>query len=634
VGFAATVTLSLLARLAHGAPWSELAAGWFHEVLPARGLLWLVYGLAWAANVLTIVIFVLKGLALLFGDSRPPALIITVIVAGLLAWPCYKLRKLFAAKVIDVGLPESPALNLRSVNVTVGVEQDEFLRLGSERFPNHINPDRAVDARIRWGLLLGGMGLALLFLYLAAQQSEGPKPPRIGPPGNLAAVGLLLAYAAGVLLLMFLANHRDYMFVPFRLGLLVEGGLGVGMSVGILLMGAKGQLFLVVVAVTFGAVGVRAGADLHVARVYDRMKRTVDPIAEDIRGQVPDLNHLQADPNFQQPPLQADALATRLARGCQNVEEKGPFVTRHFARFLDVVDLRTHDCVMAQLRFLTVRRYVTLTGGVGTYDRLQYPIVPVWNENLFPVHPPTGFVNWIDSLLLRSKWDVVVTCGRCGGTGQVRETYQEARTEYYTDHEGRSQTRTVYDTKERWVTCPSCGGSGRLLHSQVLNTQWQRLQPTVTGPEMLLPELVEDAEEVTFVDLPVKEDRRPLPMSVKVAAPACSAVDRLTQAAHALAARHSGHAAAVEQLHDGVVYRADFRVCGFRTVRMAFRNLAGRIGWFFGKRPEFYFPRLPLSWGAVTTGVFLPPLGLLAGRICFVDNHSGAIDSMNLVSAA
>ena len=286
---------------------------------------------------------------------------------------------------------------------------------------------------------------------------------------------------------------------------------------------------------------------------------------------------------------------------------------RHFARFLDVVDIRTHDCVMAQLRFLTVRRYVTLTGGVGTYGPLRYPQVPVWDENLFPVRPPAGFVNWIDPLLLGSEWDVVVLCGRCGGSGQVRETYQEARTEYYTDSQGRSQMRTVYDTKERWVTCPSCGGSGRLLHRQVLNTQWQRLQPTVTEPEMMLAELVEDAEEVTFVHLPMKEDRRLLSVAVKVAVQPCPAANQLAQAARVLAARHSGHAAAVEQLHDGLVYRADFRVCGFRTVRMAFRNLAGRVGWFFGKRPEFYFPRLPLSWSAVATGVFLPPLAIALG---------------------
>src|SRR5690606_34826042 len=108
-------------------------------------------------------------------------------------------------------------------------------------------------------------------------------------------------------------------------------------------------------------------------------------------------------------------------------------------------------------------------------------------------------------------------------------------------------------TKERWVTCPSCGGSGRLLHHQVLNTRWQRLQPTLTAPEMMLAELVEDAEEVTFVHLPVKEDRRRLSAPVKVTLPSCPAATRLARAGLALATRHPGHAAAVGELHDGVV---------------------------------------------------------------------------------
>jgi hypothetical protein len=186
----------------------------------------------------------------------------------------------------------------------------------------------------------------------------------------------------------------------------------------------------------------------------------------------------------------------------------------------------------------------------------------------------------------------------------------ETRFEYYTDLQGKYQKRTVYENKERWVTCSTCSGCGRLHHQQVLNTQWQRLQPTVTGPEMMLAELVEDADEVTFMHLPMNENRRVLPPALKAAMPPCPARDRLVRSAQALSARHLAHAAAVEKLHDGIVYRADFRVCGFRTVRMAFRRLAGRIGWFFGRRPEFYFPRLPLSWAAVAVAVFLPPLAI------------------------
>ncbi len=628
VGFAATLLLNVLTRLAHGASWSELVADRFHEVVPARGLIWVAYGLAWAANVSTIAAFVLMGLAL-FGDKRTPALVVTVVLAGLLAGPCYLLRKRLAAKVVYGEKPVPPAVDMPAVSVAAGIEPGEFLRLGSERFPNHIDPARTADAKIRWGLAVGGIGLALLLLLLAAQKSEGSKPPLLDPSPVLAAVGLLLAYPAAALLLMLLTDNRDYTFVPFRPSLLVAGGLGFAVCLGVLLLGATGPQFLMAVAAVIGAVGARAVADLRVARAYARMKRTLDPITEDIREQVPILVRLPTEPGFRQPPLLPSAVAARLARGCQNVEEKGPLVIRHFARFLDVADVSTRDCVMAQLRFLTIRRYVTLAGGVGTYQAFRYPQVPAWNETLFPVRPPTGYTNWIDPLLLGSEWDVVITCGPCGGSGQVRETYQESQTEYYTDNEGRSQSRTVYVTKERWVTCPTCGGSGRLLCQQVLNTQWQWLRATVTEPDMMLAELVEDAEEATFLHLPIKEDRRLLRVAAKVAVPSSPASKQLEQAARALAALHAEHANAVEELHDGVVYRADFRVCGFRTVRMEFRNLAGRVGWFFGKRPEFHFPRLPLSWGAVATGVFLPPLviglglGVLAVAALVMGGASG-----------
>lgn len=50
-----------------------------------------------------------------------------------------------------------------------------------------------------------------------------------------------------------------------------------------------------------------------------------------------------------------------------------------------------------------------------------------------------------------------------------------------------------------------------------------------------------------------------------------------------------------------------------------FLHLSGRVGWFFGRRPEFYFPQLPLSWSMVGTLVFLPPLAVywavFAGRV-------------------
>jgi hypothetical protein len=241
LGFAATLSLNLVHRLVHGASLSELAAGRFHEVVAVRGLFWVLYGLAWAANVLTLAIVALMGLALIFGKSRPAGLVVTVIVCGLLAWPCYKLRTWFARKVIYGELPPPPEGSFGSVQVESGIEADEFLRLGSERFPNHIDPSRAAHTLIRWLVLLGGLALAGLFACLAAKQADGPRGPLVDVPLGRAAAGLMLAYGAGVVLLLLLADNRDYTFVPFGLALPIEAGLGVVVFLGVLLMASNSR---------------------------------------------------------------------------------------------------------------------------------------------------------------------------------------------------------------------------------------------------------------------------------------------------------------------------------------------------------------------------------------------------------
>ena len=73
---------------------------------------------------------------------------------------------------------------------------------------------------------------------------------------------------------------------------------------------------------------------------------------------------------------------------------------------------------------------------------------------------------------------------------------------------------------------------------------------------------------------------------------------------------HKLHKSEVEKLHDGYLYRADFQTGSFRVTMIEFVNLGRPIGWFFGQRREFYFPKLPLSYSTVLTLVLLPPLVL------------------------
>jgi hypothetical protein len=275
---------------------------------------------------------------------------------------------------------------------------------------------------------------------------------------------------------------------------------------------------------------------------------------------------------------------------------------------MQLLQVEHENFAVSMLRYLTVRRFVTLSGGVGTFLGLRYPKVPVWDLELFPIHPPRGYVDWLDPLQLGSEWDVVLTCGGCGGRGKVWRTVIEYRTEHYTDHQGRWQTRQVPETRQVEETCGGCAGCGRLLHHQILNTQWQRLLPQVTAPELPMPELVEDAQEVTYCQLPLTEDFQDLPLRPRTCGARNLLMDQMLHTARAAAGLHERHAQLVEKLHDGRLYRADFQVCGFRTICIRFARLRGCRGWFFGRRPEFYFPRLPLSWSTVCTSVFLPPL--------------------------
>ena len=173
--------------------------------------------------------------------------------------------------------------------------------------------------------------------------------------------------------------------------------------------------------------------------------------------------------------------------------------------------------------------YITLSSGSGTSRWLQQPIVPVWNLQLFPLNPPSGYVNQIDPLWLPSQWDVVKTCGTCGGSGIVIVTVTE------TGPQGQSQTRT--ETR----TCSTCSGCGRLEYTQILNTQWQRLLPLITHPNIPVPELVEDAEEQVIFDLPLTENFTTIAKSARIIHPSTPLAKDIYETGNQLEKLHNIH---------------------------------------------------------------------------------------------
>jgi len=351
--------------------------------------------------------------------------------------------------------------------------------------------------------------------------------------------------------------------------------------------------------------------DLRIAARYARRQQLHNTIAEDIRAQVPYLPKIPGHAECRLPALDQNDLARRTSRGCQKVEGRGLLVTRHFARFLGELQIEHEEFAAAMLRFLTVKRYVTENCRGGTTRGLQDPKVPEWNLRLFPLHPPKGYVTLLDPLTLGDEWDRVSTCGTCGGSGQVLVTITEYHMEYYTDSNGQQCSRQVATTRQVWQTCGSCGGCGRLVFERILNTHWQRLLPMVTQPEIPMPEFVEDAEEAVFCRVPFMEDFKSLPVEPSPSGTPLGQTMR--QSAIALAVRRAEHQQQVEAFHGARLYRADFQVCVFHTICLRFRRLRGGVGWFFGRHPEFYFPRLPLGYGTLGTFVFLPALAFALG---------------------
>lgn len=360
-------------------------------------------------------------------------------------------------------------------------------------------------------------------------------------------------------------------------------------------------------------------------RQYLKVKKVSDPIAAYLKSSVTYLAGILQHPDFQLPALDQHALSQRISQGCANIQNKSIFFPRHLKRLMDLVEIEYQDFAVAMLRYLIVNRYVRLSTGVGTSAGRRHPQVAVWD---FPIRKPDsrvndGFVDWLDSVTLDKEWDVVQTCkGHCHGTGQVwiMETYYE--TEHYTEHGMDSHghptshpaCRQVAKTRQIAVICSTCNGCGRTLHHQILNTQWRYLIPKVTEPEIPVPELVENAEEVKFFRLPLTVDLNSDLFPPETFGIHNQIVNQMNKTGQDLVSMHERQRRLVLSRTGDKLYQADFQICGFRTIRIQFQKLGGRIGWFFGKRLEFYFPNPPVSYSTIGTWVFLPPL-LLAVMI-------------------
>jgi hypothetical protein len=601
------IFLSFKERLRAGANFNSLFESRFFEIFSLRSLL-IVLELA-----------LIEGLCLFackaYVKSDAWFLIGTVICGGF-AWALWYYLLAISERI-------APTVNLSDASFADTINPDELSTLGKERFPNIISEEINKDNQVRW--LVAGVGYlgAIVLGYNLYQNNLSAVQGATNPLVQEAASFSL--WATGLVFLFSLFANRDYTFVPFRSMIITQGMLLISAILASLTIGSSvfSHAFFgyYAIAVGFTALAIRMSHDIKSFYGYQSERSVSDPIATGLRHIMPYIGRIVEHPDYRFPMLSIPEIEARIAKGCVNVEEKGMFVVRNFARFMNIAEVEKQDFTIAMTRFLTVSRGVSLGGGFGTYEGLYYPKVPMWDTDQFPLYPPAdkgdnGFRNMADPLTLGSYWDVVLICGGCGGSGLVWETYYDTEyyTEYYTDSQGYQQSRqsSRQVQKSRQVPCSPCSGCGKLKHSQILTTYWQVLIPSITSPEMPMPEFARNAEERIFFRQLFYDNSNYVAEHPFTDGLHNDLVFEMSNTAKSLASSpiFEINKRRVEELHNGYLYRSDFVVAGFRTVRTVFTNLKGSSGWFFGKRPEFYFPQLPLCYFTIATWVFLPPLAM------------------------
>ncbi|MDD1428332.1 zinc finger-like domain-containing protein [Dolichospermum sp. ST_sed9] len=597
--FSLTLSLPLIFAIIHGlingASINELIQTRFYELFPVRIIFWTLFGILGYG----LLVFLFAGLSNIYNmiiNGAYSSELGKKLLLNFLFESIFGLLLLFVKNCL-LAIPNHHPIPVKNQGVTIryGIAPRLFKELGSERFPNEISTKNSQERIVRWIIFLVGLFCVGLVVFMLIKNDEYSlkidfKTPIIESLSYDVSWQKIICYflflTVPTLIILLLFNNRDYRFIPFSNSLIIKSGFLIISILCLTLLNFSIYTVIITIALIMATYGFRAIADLTLESTYKRIKQVYNPIATTIKQHTPYLDQILDDPHLKLGSLENDLLINRISQGCRNVEERGVFVTQNFARFLNLVEIQYQEFAVAMLRYLTVRRYITLSSGSGTSRWLQQPIVPMTDLQLFPLNPPSGYVNRIDPpLMLPSQWDVVKTCGTCSGKG----------------------TRRV---RRRSRTCSTCGGRGRLEYTQILNTQWQRLLPLITHPNIPVPELVEDAEEQVIFDLPLTENFTTIAKSARIIHPSTPLAKDIYKTGNQLEKLHNIHSKEVEALHNGSLYRADFQIASFRTIMIEFVNLGGRIGWFFGRRPEFYFPRLPLCYTTILTIAVLPPLWL------------------------
>lgn len=645
LAFFALAILQLIRRTFAGASPFTLFSDAFFECPPVRGLL----GLGrWLLAVSALASLVVAGRAgyLAFEIYRDTTIIShfllawaggLLLAAGILHWIQRQFRDW-----LDNGGGAIPEVNTSVCSTIPGISDSDIADAGREAFPNRSLPFWRTGLWLRrLGLWMGLAVLAGVAATLYGRHGENPLLPAaegwcvatwdlvITYLAELAAplhahtwsplVCGLVGYLTLGTYLVFIRINPKYLFlgaIPHYL-LLLLCALAVLVCLAPV---ASASVLAGVVFVLVGLLCYRLGSDLSVARRAKRRAETREPLKARLADECGFLRELVEARSGALPALDGREIAGRIAKGAENLAEASVFATRHFGRYLRLAAVRHRPCALAMLRFLTVNRRTCFARSWSTHAALRHPQVPVWDLELFPLHPPAGYRSSNHRLELPERWNAVLSCSYCGGSGTVwveetRTEYEmQSRTIYYSDGQSRYVTESVPVTKTYRVqkTCTTCNGTGRLEHVQAIDTMWRVERIAASFPRFRRVEITDEAEEVEYCSVPYVEAMESV--AEESDSEEGDAFDLAMRATGRRLSALAGRSAdAILSLTGGrYLYRSEFSVHGFHILQIRFRSLGSKVGWFFGARPEFFFPRLPFSLSMLGTVLLLPPTALLA----------------------
>jgi hypothetical protein len=523
------------------------------------------------------------------------------------------------------------------------IDDSEIANLGAEKFPDGVRHRLGRSVLVRLLLLVAALGGAALAWFPDLSLQLGVSAPvnqviaaitnfyfdnNLHLTGQSRGADLLIPYAAACLLGLFTVINSSYLYF--------SAGRMVVLTLGLMAACLYSTIFLedaTDIRLAIGAIialpSIRIVIDLATLVRHVGRHARIDPISTALHDVFrADLAALtNSATSAYGPPRTAD-LVERIARGADKVGKEAFLAPPRLVRYMRAMSVKWRRCATVIARFMTVRRSVALVNPRPTREALRHPEVPLWNEILFPLRAPSGYVTQDDSKRLGDEYCVVQNCSGCHGSGKVACSHchgsgstsrTETRTETrYVDGETVTVSKTV-TISERChhcgasgrVTCHSCTGTGRTKFDQELTTSWRADAVYAPYPEMISHELVAGAEEFDFATLRVVEDRRGLTEPARAFADDGTWHQGLDGRMQAAAGSVPNWSKLICRLHGGTVYRAELTLSGFTTLRCSFRTVFRHSGWFFGKHPAFYFPRPPIDFAVLGATVVVPAMVVL-----------------------